>query len=168
VLVAGFAVGCSMVSPPYQQPSTPAGGGQPEAAARAPSSASSSGSAQPGQPPPQPAREYKLGPASAALVSQAHTQAAAGNPDLAAATIERALRIEPANPLLWIELGAVHQGAGHYAQADSMAHKALQLAAGDPRAEASAWLLVAESLRARGRTAEASEADARAHALGAR
>jgi len=157
-----------MVAPPYQQPSTAPGTTHSEPPPRAPSTVPPpAGSAQPAQPPPA-ARQYQLGPASAALVAQAHTQAAGGNADLAAATIERALRIEPANPLLWIELGEVHQGAGHYAAADSMAHKALQLAAGDSHAEASAWHLAADSLRARGRNAEASEADARARALGAR
>jgi len=98
-------------------------------------------------------------------VAQARRQAASGDYPLALSTLERALRIEPDNPLLWIELGTVHQSATHYAQADSMGHKALQLAGGDPRAQASAWHLIAESLRARDRNAEAADAEARARAL---
>jgi Flp pilus assembly protein TadD len=106
-----------------------------------------------------------LGPASAALVAQAQTQAKGGNGQLALGTLERALRIEPDNPLLWIELGNVHQDLGHYPQADSMGRKALQLGKGDPRAQSAAWRLIAESLRARNRNPEASEADRKADAL---
>ena len=98
-------------------------------------------------------------------MAQARTQASAGEFPLALSTLERALRIEPDNPLLWIELGAVHESAGHYAQADSMGHKALQLAGGDPRAQANAWRLIAQSLRARDRNAEAAEAETRARGL---
>jgi hypothetical protein len=151
----------------------------------APQSGAASGSPQPGtyapgapaasappvpestQPAPPPRRAFKLGPAAAALVSQAHAQAA-HDPQLALDTLERALRIEPANPLLWIELGEVHEAAGHYGLADSMGRKALQLASGDAGAQARAWRLIAESLRARNRNAEASEAQARAQALLAR
>ena len=88
-----------------------------------------------------------------------------GDFGLAAATIERAMRIEPENPLLWIELGRLRYTAGDYSQADSMGHKALALAAGDPRTQASAWRLIADSLRSRQRNAEAAEADKRANAL---
>jgi Flp pilus assembly protein TadD len=115
--------------------------------------------------PPTAQRHFHLGAASAALVAQARRQASSGDFPLALSTLERALRIEPDNPLLWIELGTVHQAATHYAQADSMGHKALQLAGGDPRAQASAWHLIADSLRARDRNAEAADAEAHARAL---
>lgn len=161
-----LAAGCQ--SPPTYEPgtSTPEGA-QPGAQPAAPGSA---GSASPQAPavPPAPPKQFHLGQASTALVTQAHAQAAAGNAPLALTTIERALRIEPDNPLLWIELGEVHEGAGNYAQADAMGRKALQLASGDPHAQSSAWRLIAESLRARGRNAEAAEADGHARALSAR
>jgi len=82
---------------------------------------------------------------------------------MATATVERALRIEPDNPLLWIELGRIRQSEGNAAQADSMARKALALAGGDPYVQEAAWRLIAESLRARGRNQEASEAERRAN-----
>jgi tetratricopeptide (TPR) repeat protein len=121
-------------------------------------------------PPPPPApppatKSYQLGAASAALVAQAQSQANGGNSAAAVATLERALRIEPANPLLWIELGKVHQTEGRYAQSNSMGRKALQLATGDPRTQSSAWRLIAESLRAQNRNAEAAEALKKAEAL---
>lgn len=91
-----------------------------------------------------------------------------GDFGLAAATIERAMRIEPDNPLLWIELGRVRYTAGDYSQADAMGHKALALAAGDAQAQASAWRLIADSLRSRRRNEEAAAADQKASALSPR
>jgi Flp pilus assembly protein TadD len=88
-----------------------------------------------------------------------------GDFGLAAATIERAMRIEPDNPLLWIELGRVRYTAGDYAQADSMGHKALALASGDAQAQSTAWKLIADALRSERRNAEAAEADKKAGAL---
>lgn len=111
-----------------------------------------------------PPKQFRLGPASAALVAQAQAQSASGNFGLAAATIERALRIEPDNPLLWIELGRVRQAEGNHAQADAMGRRALALATGDPRAQSAAWRLIAESLRARQRNQEARVAEERAAA----
>jgi Flp pilus assembly protein TadD len=95
-------------------------------------------------------------------VGQAHSQTAAGEYSTAAATIERALRIEPENPLLWIELGKVREAEGNHAQAEAMARKALVVAGSDTRAQSAAWRLIAETLRARGRVSEAREADTRA------
>jgi len=128
--------------------------------------------APPGQPPGAPSRpppkQYRLGAASSALVAQAHKQMGGGDFGLAAATVERAMRVEPDNPLLWIELGRVRYTAGDYSQADSMGHKALALATGDPQSQASAWRLIADSLRSRRRNEEAAEADKRANALSPR
>jgi Flp pilus assembly protein TadD len=154
LLALGILAGCGPrpFESPVGQPVAPAGGSATPA---------------PGPPsaPPTAQRHFHLGTASAALVAQARTQAAGGDVSLALSTLERALRIEPDNPLLWIELATVHQNAGHYAQADSLGHKALQLAGGDPRAQASAWRLIAQSLRARDRNTEAADAEARARAL---
>jgi Flp pilus assembly protein TadD len=106
-----------------------------------------------------------LGGAASALVAQAHARAAAGDYPAATATLERALRIEPDNPLAWIELGRVQLAAGNAAQADNMGHKALTLASGDPSAQSAAWRLIADALRARGRNQEAATASARADTL---
>jgi Flp pilus assembly protein TadD len=106
-----------------------------------------------------------LGAATSALVAQAQKQAANGDFSTATTTLERALRIEPDNPLLWIEIGKVRMSEGNAAQADSMGRKALALGRGDPVVQAAAWRLIAESLRARGRNAEAADALDRANAL---
>jgi tetratricopeptide repeat protein len=114
---------------------------------------------------PRPGKTFRLGPASLALVSQAHKQSQDGDYGQAAASIERALRIEPNNPLLWIELGEVRLSEHNADQADAMGRKALALATGDHQAESSAWRLIAESLRARSRNQEAADADKKAEQL---
>ena len=120
------------------------------------------------EPPRPPPKQFKLSPATAALVAQAHKQETGGDYAPAAATLERALRIEPENPLLWIELGQIRLSEGNAAQADSMGHKALALATGDAQAQASAWRLIADSLRARQRNQEAADADKKAATLSPR
>lgn len=120
------------------------------------------------QPQPVPApvvREPILSAASRALVGQAQTQLASKNYPVAASSIERALRIEPDNPLLWIELGKVRQAEGNYVQAENMGRKAASMSVNSPRANSSAWTLIAESLRARGKNVEAQQAQAKANAL---
>jgi predicted Zn-dependent protease len=98
-------------------------------------------------------------------VSQAQTQMATKNYPVAASSIERALRIEPDNPLLWIELGKVRFAEGNYVQAENMARKAVSMSVNAPRAQSSAWRLIADSYRARGKNIEAQEAQARADSL---
>ena len=122
---------------------------------------------QPSAPSPYapPARQFRLGSAASALVTQAHVQAGAGEYAAAGATLERALRIEPDNPLLWVELGRVQLSEGNAGQASGMGRKALALATGDPSAQASSWRLIADSLHAQGRTEEALEAEQRAATL---
>jgi Tfp pilus assembly protein PilF len=98
-------------------------------------------------------------------VTQAHQQAGGGDTAQAAATLERALRIEPENPLVWIELGRVRLAENNPTQADAMARKALALATGDASTQSSAWRLIADALRARGNNDGAAEADRRAASL---
>jgi hypothetical protein len=121
---------------------------------------------EPPQPLPEPTtKEPTLSAASRALVSQAQTQVATRNYPVAASLIERALRIEPDNPLLWTELGKVRQAEGNYVQAENMGRKAVSMAVNAPRAQSGAWRLIADSYRARGKNAEAQQAQARADSL---
>jgi predicted Zn-dependent protease len=115
------------------------------------------------QPLPEPVnREPILGAASRALVAQAQAQLATKNFAVAASSIERALRIEPDNPLLWIELGKVRQAEGNFVQAENMGRKALSMATNAPRAQSAAWALLADSYRARGKNTEARDAEMKA------
>jgi tetratricopeptide (TPR) repeat protein len=166
VVVAVSAVLSACAAPsPYQKPA-PAPG-QPAETPPA--------ETRPGEPPstveePQPlpapvVREPTLGAASRALVGQAQTQVATKNYAVAASSIERALRIEPDNPLLWIELGKVRLAEGNYVQAENMGRKAVSMSVNAPRAQSSAWRLIADSYRARGKNIEAQEAQARSDSL---
>lgn len=156
LLLGSLLGGCTLFSPPAHL-------APPGSAAPQPGSAAEPG---PGEAPSAPApRTFHLSAAASALVSQAHRQAGSGDYEQAAATLERALRIEPDNPLLWIELGRDRLGQKDAAQADALGHKALSLAAGDPRAQAACWRLIADALRVRGRNQEAVEAEQRAQAL---
>jgi tetratricopeptide (TPR) repeat protein len=106
-----------------------------------------------------------LSPASRALVSQAQAQRKKGDLPGAAGSLDRALRIEPNNPLLWIEMGRLRMDQRNYAQAESMGRKALSMAVGDNRTQAAAWQLIADSLRARGKNPQAQEALEKAQEL---
>jgi Tfp pilus assembly protein PilF len=106
-----------------------------------------------------------LGTASKALVAQAETQRKKGDLPGATATLERALRIEPSNPLLWIEMGRLRMDQRNYAQAEGMGRKALSMAVGDDRTQSQAWQLIADSLRARGKNSQAQDASDRAQTL---
>jgi Flp pilus assembly protein TadD len=87
-----------------------------------------------------------LPPASptAALLEQSRRQSADGQYDQAVASVERALRIEPGNPWLWLELAQIHRSAGNARQADGHARKALSLAGTDRAAEQAARRFLGE------------------------
>ncbi|MEJ1960773.1 MAG: tetratricopeptide repeat protein [Gammaproteobacteria bacterium] len=118
--------------------------------------------------PQQLPKEFRLNAASTALVKQGRAQSLKGEFPAAIATLERALRIEPDNPLVWLELGQVQLSARNAPQAESMGRKAVALATGNPSVVASGWRLVGDALRARGRDLDATEAYQRANAASPR
>jgi tetratricopeptide (TPR) repeat protein len=173
--LSGLLAGCSLLSPPpgmggypppQERPAPPPRASAPNATAPSAQPAPFEGSSM--QPPPEAPtqRQFTLGPAASALVGEARTQEQSRNFGLAAQTLERALSIEPRNPLVWIALGRENILAGNAAQAYGMGRKALYLANGDPRTQARAWRLIAASLREQGRNSEAYTAEERAAALG--
>jgi len=105
----------------------------------------------------QPPRENHLSPATRSLVTQARTAIAHGDLDGASATLDRALRIEPGNPLLWIERGKLRLAENDAHQAEGCGRKALSLAGGDRAAQAQAGRVLVDALRAEGRNQEAAE-----------
>ncbi len=112
--------------------------------------------------PPQPPRENHLSPATRSLVNQAREQAARGDSDGASLTLDRALRIEPNNPLIWAEFGKVRLAENDSHQAEVCARKALALASGDRAAQAQAARVLIDALRAQGRNQEAQEIEGQA------
>ncbi len=88
--------------------------------------------------------------AVAGLVQSARSDTAAGRLANAAATLERALRIEPRNPRLWQELARVRLRQGEYAQTESVAARSNSWAGGDNALRAENWRLIAQAREARG------------------
>src|SRR5881409_433153 len=91
----------------------------------------------PGPAPASAARTENV--AIAGLMDTARADAAAGRLANAAATLERALRIEPRNPRLWQELARVRMKQGDYAQAESTAARSNSWAGGDSGLRAENW-----------------------------
>jgi uncharacterized protein HemY len=157
---AGLLGGCSLSAP------RPEVGGQPSSIPSspgtsspgpAPTSPASSGGPLPHAPPPP--RENHLSPATLSLVTQARTLASHGDIDGASSTLERALRIEPNNPLLWIELGRLRLLESESHLAEGCARKALALASGDQGTQKQAGRVLADALRAQQRNQEARDVE---------
>lgn len=123
VALAALAAGCSTLTLPPRPtpaPTSPA----PSGPTSAPGS-TSGGAAAPSRP------RSETSAASRTLLDQSRAARAAGNYGQASASLERALRIDPNNPLLYVELGELHLQTGNAAQAEAMARKALSLAGMD-------------------------------------
>lgn len=97
-----------------------------------------------------------------ALLNQAESQSAAGRMDEAGANLERALRIEPRNPVLWHELARVRLEQGQYRQAENMAAKSNMLAGANRDLQAKNWRIIGEARSRRGDHQGAREAFERA------
>ncbi len=87
------------------------------------------------------------------------------NCNSAVATIERAQRLEPRNPWLWQELARLYLAQGNDAQAESLAARSNTWAGSDWTLRATNWRLIGAARAARGDTAGAQEAEARAAKL---
>ena len=116
---------------------------------------------------PQPALEPAGAPAPAArvesiavasLLDSARSDTEAGQLASAAASLERAIRIEPRNPRLWHELARVRLKQGDYAQAESVAARSNSWAGGDNALRAENLRLIARAREARGDATGAREA----------
>lgn len=91
--------------------------------------------------PPAPSQN----PAVVALFDQARTQSSAGQGEAAGSSLERALRIEPRNPVLWQELARLRLAQGQYRQAENLAAKANALAGDDQRLRAENWRIIGQA-----------------------
>ena len=80
--------------------------------------------------------------ASGVLLEQSRAQRAAGSLPAARASLERALRLDPNNATLWIELGELELQTGNATQAATLARKAMTLAGRDGRLAARAERLL--------------------------
>jgi uncharacterized protein HemY len=153
VLTAAMLLsGCPSPAPRPESPSNPFPGPQP------PSPLAPTPPSPPAPPRAPPAsRENHLSPATRSLVTQSRTLISHGDLDGASSTLDRALRIEPNNPLLWIELGRLRLAENDPHQAEGCGRKALALASGDRGTQAQSGRLLADALRAQQRNQEAIE-----------
>ena len=108
-------------------------------------------------PVPSPAPRME-NPAIALLMDTARTDSEAGRLANAAASLERALRIEPRNPRLWQELARVRFKQGDYGQTENVAARSNSWAGGDAALRAENWRLIAQAREARGDAAGARAA----------
>ena len=85
------------------------------------------------------------------MVQSARSDAAAGRLANAAASIERALRIEPRNPRLWNELARIRFQQRNYAQAEATAARSNSFAGADSALRESNAEIIDRARRASGR-----------------
>ncbi len=141
-------------------PASPGGGQTPvpasSGAARAAAPASSGAAA-------------AANPAVVSLLNTASAQFRAGDHARAAATLERAIAIEPNNAWLWHRLAGTRLAEGRLSQAASLAAKsnslANPLATADRNLQADNWKLIAEVRRRQGDAGGAATAESQAAKL---
>lgn len=131
-LAAGLAVallaGCSLTQPPIEADVAEEAAAVPET---------------PAQPSPGIAMPdvKQVHPAAAQFLADARNWLKLGNTARAAASLERAIRIDPRHPEPWLKLAQLRYDGGDMEQAENLALKARSLAPRD-----SEWFETAESL----------------------
>mgnify|MGYP001104977847 FL=1 len=110
---------------------------------------------------PAPPRERSTQPAAASLLHDAEQALHAGNSLKAEGYLERAIRIEPQNPLLWNALARSKFQQGQYPQTVQMSRKSNSCRP-DRATERSNWLLMEKAYLAMGDAQKAEDARAKA------
>jgi tetratricopeptide (TPR) repeat protein len=122
---------------------------------------------------PQPAPSTAPGfrtesPAVVALLETAEHQANSGDLEAASASLERAIRIEPRNAVLWYHLATVRLSQGDARAAEQLAKKSSSLAPGNSVQLSRNWELIARARRAQHDDKGADVAERRARELAER
>lgn len=104
-------------------------------------------------------------PAVIALLDNAHSDAEAGKLQTATAALERAIRIEPKNPVLWHELALLKLKKGEYQQAENFAARSNSWARSNRPLQARNWHIISQARSLRGDNEGAKAALNRAKAL---
>ena len=103
-----------------------------------------------------------LPPAVDALSQRAEQQRQSGDHSGAAATLERALRIQPQEPFLWNRLARVRLEQGQVDSAGSLAARSNALAGDEANLKQNNWDIIAVSRRRAGDVQGALEAERKA------
>ena len=96
------------------------------------------------------------------LTAKARRQMKAGELDHAFSTLERALKIDPSDPVPWNMLAEIQLKRGNMEQAEQLARKSNLLAGSDKALRGRNWLIIAEVLEGKGFSKEAEAAKRRA------
>jgi tetratricopeptide (TPR) repeat protein len=121
------------------------------------------------QPVPSPAPGVQTrSPAVVALLETAEQQANAGDLEAASASLERAIRIDPRNAVLWYHLATVRLSQGDAQAAEQLAKKSSSLAPGNNAQLVRNWQLIARARRAQHDEKGAAVAEQRARELAGR
>lgn len=168
VAAAALLAGCASNRPPVRtqpEPSQPSGQVTPLPPGQRPqvNQQEQPPSGQPSKPLPPSSPKQISSPAVMALMGTADKLARAGHFDRSAATLQRALNIEPRNPFVYQRLAAVRLAQGQYDQAETMAQKSNSLAVGNPFVQANNWVLIAQARQATGNSTGQQEAKAKVH-----
>lgn len=146
---------------PASEPASPAAATTPPAA--------SSGTSAPPAPevaaaaPPQPGlAPSDMPPAVASLAQRAEQQRQAGDAGGAAATLERALRIQPQEAYLWNRLARVRMEQGMSDSAAKLATRSNALTGDEPALKTNNWEIIATARRQSGDIDGAVEAERKA------
>lgn len=100
-----------------------------------------------------------------ALLDKARRDARAGQLPTATASLERALRIEPRNPVLWQELALLKLQQSDYRQAENFAARSNSWAGSNRALMAKNWHIISEARALRGDNQGAQAALNQAKAL---
>lgn len=104
-------------------------------------------------------------PAVVALLNDANLAMQNGRNDRAAASLERALSIEPRNAWLWHRLAGTRLQQGDLSQAAALAAKSNSFASPDRKLQAANWRIIADVHRRRGELDAARSAEEKAARL---
>lgn len=103
-------------------------------------------------------------PAVIALLETAKQDSGSGNLRTAQSRLERALRIAPRDPEVYIQLADVQRRQGQFLQAEQVALKGVSVASGQRSALRRLWTLIADIRQEAGNAAGAKEARLKAAA----
>jgi len=118
----------------------------PAPATPAPPAPQAPATSKPSPPAPPPGPEHTpQQPAVVALLDEAERYDALGQRDQAAASLERALRIQPRDATLWHRLARIRFAQGQLQQAQTLAARSNALAGNDHRLKAANWHLIADA-----------------------
>jgi predicted Zn-dependent protease len=101
-------------------------------------------------------------PAVLALLSEAADNRKSGQLDNAASALERGIRIQPRNPLLWHQLAEIRLQQHQPGLAEDLAKKSNQLAKGSQPLTQKNWSIIAQARHAKGDPAGAAQAEQQA------